>query len=64
MEASKKQQLNCCPVCGGLHIFDYHGTLNDGNQIGYRWTCARCKATGVEWYQLTFIEHTVDEKKP
>ena len=51
-----------CPVCNGKDL-DYGVIMPSGMSIGYPWVCKKCKSTGTEWYDVTFIEHTITEDK-
>jgi len=51
------QEAGICPVCGSSDL-DYDSLKIDAGQVGYPWTCNRCKSHGEEWSNLDFIEHT------
>lgn len=54
----KPQEANVCPVCGSM-LLEY-GVMepgSNGNSVFYPWTCETCKATGKEYYDLTFSGH-------
>ena len=54
------QQAGKCPVCGKSDL-EYGSSYPEGECVCYPWECRDCKATGEEWYELTFIEHRVNE---
>jgi len=51
-----KQEQGKCPECGGQ--LDYQeGEMHD-EQYCYTVSCTNCDWSGLEWYILTFEEHT------
>lgn len=52
----RKQEEGTCPACGKSEL-EYEGVEMSGDDIYYPWTCSNCKATGEEWYKVTFSKH-------
>lgn len=51
-----KQQEGVCPICGATDL-EYDSIEPDGCSITYPWTCLKCRVTGEELYELTFVQH-------
>lgn len=48
-----------CPVCS-CRDREYLETYEDGNEVGYEYSCTKCSAQYVEWFKLTYTGTTVD----
>ena len=57
-EEIQQQQAETCPCCGESNLRYGESGLADA-QYYYKWTCAECKATGTEWFDLVFSEHII-----
>jgi len=53
------QEEGVCPCCGDT--LDYGSSYPQDGMYAYEWNCEndKCNATGVEWYEMNFIEHVV-----
>lgn len=51
------QREGQCPVCNTDGELQYDAVRLEGTSLGYPWRCTHCQATGVEWYELSFVEH-------
>ena len=47
-----------CPCCQESELHYGESGLADA-QYYYNWNCPECEATGTEWFELVFIEHTL-----
>jgi transcription elongation factor Elf1 len=55
---NKEFQAGECPVCGSRDL-NYECSDTDGDNMWYPWSCGKCGSTGVEYYELKFIEHQI-----
>lgn len=53
-----RHEQGVCPVCNSENL-EYGSSDIDGDFISYDWTCEDCKSEGLEWYELTFSNHSV-----
>lgn len=44
-----------CAVCNSENLQYDSNDINNG-QIGYYYTCLDCDNSGVEWYEMEYIE--------
>ena len=61
MAESKSQEEGKCPTCGS-ELLNYEGTVLDGNQMGYNFSCNDCGISGIEWYTLIYSETILKEE--
>ena len=59
-ECSEVKEEGYCPECGSEALEYGESGLKDGG-YRYKWTCSNCGASGTEWYNLEFSEHTVEK---
>ena len=63
MSAKKQRfnEINRCAKCGSLHLT--YGVIElVGDQVYYPVQCDECDWNGQEWYKLTFIEMTSNDR--
>ncbi len=57
----KHNEAGVCPLCGKAALEYGNPGIQDESYF-YSWSCANCGASGKEWYNLVFSEHTVREE--
>ena len=56
-----RHDAGTCPVCGCGDMT--YGERNiDNDSMTYDWTCPDCGSTGMEVYNILFVEHEVEHK--
>ncbi len=53
--------VGICPKCGSEDL-DYGVIEVQDDMVYYPFTCSECGAEGKEWYDLDFIESTIDDE--
>lgn len=54
------EEVGVCPKCGKESL-DYGAIEVQDDMIYYPYTCSECGTEGKEWYNIEFVEHTIDE---
>ncbi len=56
---SGDDEIGRCPKCGKCAL-EYGTEGIDEDRYYFSWICENCGAAGKEWYQMDFVEHTLD----
>lgn len=49
-----------CPKCGSENL-EWGNQENDGEMLGYEFECNDCGTEGIDWYELNYVETTINE---
>lgn len=59
----KKGHQGYCKNCGSERL-EYDTRIEEGESIGYPFTCSNCSHEGTEWYELAYVETVMCCEEP